>query len=161
MTMQSNFAPEEWSNLLTAPVRAGMFISFSSFALTDSVKEMTAVAKALVRAAEQDPANELMGALFAEFKQNQKLAAPQSKSEDIEATKAEHLDSLRNTVALLDEKATPEEALAYKLFINQVAIDAANAAKEGGFLIFGGEQVNDAERAALAELANLLGVQPF
>ena len=41
-----------------------------------------------------------------------------------------------------------------------IAVETSKAGKEGGnFLGWGGEMVNDAERAALKEVAQVLGIQ--
>ena len=39
-----------------------------------------------------------------------------------------------------------------------MSVKAANAAKEGGFLGFGGEKVSENEKVALQEIAGQLGV---
>jgi hypothetical protein len=70
------------------------------------------------------------------------------------------LEILRSVVQLLDTKATPEEAAGYKRWLLQIATTVAQAGKEDqGFLGRGGVQVNDAERAALQDIATLLGVK--
>lgn len=51
----------------------------------------------------------------------------------------------------------PEDAAAYRAMLINVAERTAGAAKEGGFLGIGGEQVNDKERAVIEELRALLG----
>ncbi len=60
---------------------------------------------------------------------------------------------------LLDQKALPDEVLAYKQMLMQVAERAANAAKEGGFLGFGGVKVSEAEQTFLNELSRMLKIQ--
>jgi hypothetical protein len=68
---------------------------------------------------------------------------------------------LRAASALLDAKASPDEAAGFKEWLVRIAMVAAQAGKEDqGFLGRGGVLVNDAERAALAEVESLLGVQP-
>jgi hypothetical protein len=71
------------------------------------------------------------------------------------------LGILRSAVTLLDAKATPEEAAGFKGWLMQIATKVAEAGKEDqGFLGRGGVLVNDAERAALQEIATVLGVEP-
>lgn len=62
-------------------------------------------------------------------------------------------------MSLLDQKALPDEVLAYKQMLMQVAERAANAAKEGGFLGFGGVKVSEAEQTFLNELSRMLKIQ--
>ena len=57
--------------------------------------------------------------------------------------------------ALLDAKA-PADAAAFKSWLQSIAQHTAEAAKEGGFLGFGGVQVSDAEKATVAEISSAL-----
>jgi hypothetical protein len=59
---------------------------------------------------------------------------------------------------LLNRKA-PGEAEGVKRWLLGTAQQAAEAAREGGFLGIGGVKVSDAEKAALAEVAQVLGVK--
>jgi hypothetical protein len=68
---------------------------------------------------------------------------------------------LGRVVALLDAKATLEEASGYKGWLMDIARVVAQAGKEDqGFLGRGGVLVNDAERATLESIARTLGVEP-
>lgn len=71
------------------------------------------------------------------------------------------MDTLRSVGELLDARATAEEAAGYRDWLMRIARTVAAAGKEDqGFLGRGGVQVNEAERAALAEIAGVLGVDP-
>ena len=67
------------------------------------------------------------------------------------------LDDSRDIANLLKEKASAGEAAEYKAWAMSVAENVAKAAKEGGFLGFGGEQVSAGEKTLFAELASTLG----
>jgi hypothetical protein len=68
------------------------------------------------------------------------------------------METLRSVAALLDAKAAPEDAVAYKGWLMRLATIVARAGKEDqGFLGRGGVLVNSAEQAALAAIANALG----
>lgn len=70
------------------------------------------------------------------------------------------MDTLRAVTGLLDAKATPDEATGYKGWLLRIAQVAAEAGKEDqGFLGMGGVKVNDAERAVLQEIAEVLGIE--
>lgn len=70
------------------------------------------------------------------------------------------MDTLRSVVKLVDRKASPDEAAGFKAWLMRIASVAAEAGKEDqGLLGFGGVQVNEAERAALQAIANVLGVE--
>jgi hypothetical protein len=64
---------------------------------------------------------------------------------------------VQEVLTLLGQKASPEEVAAYKQMVSTVAERTANAAKEGGFLGFGGERVSAAEHAFLDQLKGVLG----
>jgi hypothetical protein len=57
----------------------------------------------------------------------------------------------------LAAKATPEEAAAFRAWLKKAAQDAANAAKEGGFMGIGAERVSSGEQQMLDEIDKVLG----
>lgn len=162
MTTKSAFTAEEWNALLQGPMNAAMFIAVADpGGIIGPIKEMYSAAKEIAKAAQKPAANELMGALLAEFKdrESMKQARPEFSSKtDIELLKSEIRAELQQTAQTVDEKATTEEATEYKEWLYQIGNQTAKAAKEGSFLGFGGVRVSEAETAALKELANLLGV---
>jgi len=58
----------------------------------------------------------------------------------------------------VSQKATAEEASAYKAMLISVAEKTAQASKEGGFLGFGGTRVSSAEQSFLNEVKTQLGI---
>jgi hypothetical protein len=69
----------------------------------------------------------------------------------------EILDELREVNRLVSEKATTEDAAAMRDLLMDAAQEAANAAKEGGFMGFRAEQVSQGEKDMLAQLRSTLG----
>ncbi len=70
------------------------------------------------------------------------------------------LAQLGQIADLLDRKSDPAEAAGYKRWVLNAATMASQAAKEGaGFLGRGGVVVNEAEEAALAQIAAALRLQ--
>ncbi len=70
------------------------------------------------------------------------------------------LGIVRSAVAAVGARATSDEASAYRAWLLGIATVVAKAGKEDqGFLGSGGVMVNDAERAALTELAGMLGLE--
>ena len=65
----------------------------------------------------------------------------------------------RQVVALVDSKAKPQVAQEFKQWLVAVAQKVAEAAKEGGFLGFGGTQVSEQEAATIKELSTALAVK--
>jgi hypothetical protein len=65
------------------------------------------------------------------------------------------LSQLGEVSRLLDAKA-PQDAEPFKAWLRGISQNVADAAKEGGFLGFGGVQVSDAEKATLADINKTL-----
>jgi hypothetical protein len=63
---------------------------------------------------------------------------------------------LREVSAILNAKA-PQEAPAFKAWLQTISQNVAKASSEGGFLGIGGVQVSDAEKATLADISKALG----
>src|SRR5688500_8619417 len=68
------------------------------------------------------------------------------------------LDELSRANEIINAKATPEEADAFRAWIMECAQRAADAAKEGGFMGFHAERVSQGEKDMLAQLGSALGV---
>ncbi len=66
---------------------------------------------------------------------------------------------LASVAELVDAHAAADEAIGYKQWLVKVAnVTAKGAVEDKGFLGFGGVQVNDAERAAITEVSDVLGL---
>ena len=162
MANKASFTPEEWVLLLESPMMAGMAVSAAEpSGLFGMLKESFATGKLLVQAKSDASANELVKAVAADYEtaEGRKAASEGLKAKlgggqpgDI---KAKALDALRQVAALLAAKA-PADAAAYKAWLAHISQNVAEAAKEGGFLGFGGVQVSDAEKATLAEISAAL-----
>ena len=83
---------------------------------------------------------------------------PTERPQDLAQAKSQALDACREVAALLGRKA-PGEAEGFKRWLLGAAQRAAEASKEGGFLGIGGVRVSEAEKTALAEVAQALGVK--
>ncbi len=153
MTTKAEFNAEEWQQVTEGPALAGFITATAQRGGT--IRETVSMAKAFAEAKKEHGTNDLVG----------EVAASVPKIERERFTSAEQLrssglDQLRGVVALLEQKATPEEVDAYKRFTLAVAEAAAEADKSGGVLGIGGERVTDAEREALAAIAEALGTEP-
>ena len=67
------------------------------------------------------------------------------------------LDELRGVNELVTAKATAQEVEAFRRWLVAAAQAAADAAKEGGFLGFGAEQVSAGEQRMLDQVRAALG----
>ena len=158
MTTKSDYTDEEWAALVRAPIVAGMAISIADpGGPIEMTKEVMATLRA-VTAPETDA--ELVTNVSREvaaLAQQRVNPAGDFKPKGTMAGQ-QVLDELRKVNEILNEKSTPDEAAAFRTWLMSAAQQAADAAKEGGFLGFGAEQVSEGEREMLDRLASTLGV---
>ena len=146
MTTKADFNAEEWSQVLEGPPTAGMIVITAQRGGT--IRESIELGKAYAEARRNQGSSELLDAIVAEQPQ-----IDSSRYKSAEELRENGLGRLREAVELLEQKATPDEVDDYKRFVVSLAERAAAAHKEGGFLGVGGEEVSEAERAALDEIA--------
>jgi len=159
MTSKADFTEEEWTRLKRAPFVAGMAISLADpGGPIEAVKETSATLKA-VRAAENGDRGELPGAIarevVAEAAHRQNPLGGFKPSSGASAG-VEILDELGEVNRILSEKASPEDAAATREWLLDAAKEAANAAKEGGFMGFHAERVSQGEQGMLDRLNEVL-----
>lgn len=159
MTGKADFTEEDWIRLKRGPFVAGMAISLADpGGPIELVKETAATVKAVQAAATSGEHGELVTALAQDAVADTKMR--QNPLQDFKPKGAlaaqEILDELTAVNQLVSEKATPEEADAYRAWLKAAAQDAANAAKEGGFLGFHAERVSEGEQRMLHKLAEVL-----
>jgi hypothetical protein len=144
MTEKTNFTAEEWTLILEGPPSAGMIVVTAQRG--GSFRESIAMAKAYVEARKHHGESELLDEIVAA-----KPERDHTRYHSVDELKQAGLKHLRDAVALLEQKATPQEVEDYKTFILTLADKVANAHREGG------QTVSDAERAAINEIADALG----
>ena len=159
MTSKADFSEQEWMRLKRAPFVAGMAISLADpGGPIELVKETAATLKTVRDAAESGGRGELVDAVAQEvFAEAQQRKNP---LHDFRAKGAlagqEILEELAEANRVVSAKATPEEAGAFRDWLQTAAQEAANAAKEGGFLGFHAERVSEGEQRMLDKLAEVL-----
>ena len=151
MTTKADFNAEEWSLLLEGPPTAGMIVI--SAERGGMLRESISVGQAYAEARQQEGPSELLDAIVSE----QPQLDPSRYRGSVEDLRTAGLQRLREAVAVLEERATPEEVDDYRRFVLSVAERAAQAHKEGGFLGVGEQRVSERERAALDEIAATIG----
>ena len=159
MTTKEAFTEEEWSRLKRAPFIAGMAISLADpGGPIEAIKETAAALKTVTGAAESGEHGELVGALAAQVTaEARERKNPLTGFKPRGATAGQEiLDELRAVNAIVSEKATAEEADAYRGWLLAAARESADAAKEGGFLGFHAERVSEGEQRMLDQLAGVL-----
>jgi hypothetical protein len=145
MTTKAEFNAEEWATVAEGPVVAGMIVVTAQRGGT--LRESLQLGKAYVEARQQHGTSELLDEIV-----SQQPGIDRSRYSSPPELREKGLARLREAVETLKRNATPEEVEDYKGFVVGLAERAAAAHKEGGFLGIGGEEVSDAERAALDEI---------
>ena len=146
MTGKADFTDEEWTLLREAPTSAGMLVIQADRG--GVIRETFSMAKAYTEARREHGASQLLDDIVSEKPEvdRTRVASPGE-------LRANLLQHIRDAVGLLSEKATPEELTEYRRFLTNVASRVAEAHREG-FLGMSGERVSDAERQALADIAD-------
>jgi hypothetical protein len=144
MTGKADFTEEEWKLILEGPPSAGLIVVSAQRGGT--FREAFAIGKAYTEARKQHGDSELLDEIVAA-----KPERDHTRYHSYDELKQAGLQHLRDAVALLEQKATPEEVEGYRRFVLDLSERVANAHREGG------EQVSEAERAAIGEISASLG----
>src|SRR5580704_14379507 len=144
MTSKSDFTTEEWQLILEAPPSAGMIVVTAQRG--GSFRETIAMAKAYAEARQQHGKSELLDDIVAA-----KPERVHTHYHSAEELKQHGLQHLRDSVALLEKKAAPEEVEEYRRFIVTLSHKVAAAHREHGV------EVSEAEQAAIDQITEALG----
>lgn len=151
MTTKRDMNAEEWATLAEAPMLAGLRVVAAERGGT--IRESLALGRVYAEARGRQGDSELLDELIA-APPTMDVNGLRERGGDLASLASERV---RAAVAIVDAKATPEEARAFRDFILTVAEAVANANREGGFIGIGGKPVSESEQAALDELRSLLG----
>jgi hypothetical protein len=143
MTSKADFTPEEWQLVLEAPPSAGMIVVTAQHG--GSFRETIAMAKAYVEARQQHGKSELLDDIVAA-----KPERDHTHYHSLGDLKQAGLEHLRESVLLLEDKATPEEVDEYRRFIVTLSQRVAAAHREHG------KDVSEAEQAAINDITDVL-----
>jgi len=144
MTGKADFTEDEWKLVLEAPPSAGLIVVTAQKGGT--FRETIAMAKAYAEARQQHGESELLDEIAAG-----KPERDHTHYHSPDELRQGGLQHLRDAVALLETKATPDEVNEYRRFILTLADKVANAHREHG------QSVSDAEQQAIAEITTALG----
>src|SRR4051794_25163457 len=144
MTAKADFTEEEWQKVLEAPPSAGLIVVTAQKGGT--FRETFAMGKAYAEARQQHGASQLLDEIV-----SAKPERDHTRYHSTEELKEAGLQHLRDAIAVLDSKATPEEVEEYRRFVIALAERVANAHREGGVA------VSEAEQAAIDEISAALG----
>ena len=157
MTTRSDYTEEEWRRLVRAPLVAGLAISLAD---PGGPIEATREVVASLRAMQSPPADgQLLREIAGEVQSlTQRRANPLDDFRIQPGAMAgqQVLDELAEVDRILRTKADAAEAEAFGRWLVAAAQAAADAAKEGGFLGFGAEQVSAGEQAMLDRIREIV-----
>lgn len=171
MTTKNSFTEQEWTLLKSGLLDAGRYLVLADpIAKSDLTKEARAIggyfSDLRSQAERTGLQNELLQSLLLDGDASQQSSdlsvwsMPNLASDEMANAKRSTLESIEKAGALLDAKATPEEAKEIKVRMYELAGITAGAAKEGSFMGVGGVRVTLAEKAALDDVARVLKVNP-
>jgi hypothetical protein len=164
MANKQSFTPEEWAKVAESVMLAGLAVTAADpSGLFGTLKESFASVSTLMQAKSDAGASELIKALVADFETSEGRAALRDKLKErfkgakpADITK-HSIEALAEVGKIVDAKA-PGDAAAFKEWLHGISVKVAEAAKEGGFLGFGGVQVSDAEKATVDQVGKALGI---
>jgi hypothetical protein len=147
MTTRADFTEQEWEQVLEGPTSAGVVVISAQRGGT--LRETISIAKAYTEARQQHGQSELLDEIVAA-----KPEIDHTRYGSMDELKEHSFGHLRDAVALLDRKATPQELDEYKRFVVTLAEKVARAHRESGR---DQDPISDAEHAALDQIKEALG----
>jgi hypothetical protein len=147
MTTKSDFSTEEWELVLEAPPSAGMIVVTAQRGGT--FRETIAMAKAYAEARQQHGESELLDEIVAA-----KPERDHTHYHSPEELKQHALEHVRDSIAVLERKATPAEVDEYRGFIVTLTHRVAAAHRENG------QDVSPSEQAAIDDITAAMSAGP-
>lgn len=161
MSTQDKYTAEQWAEVMAAPMVAGSLIMMSDMGITSVLGETKAMTEAMLKGDVPAGAKDLVASISAAVQGGQKVeipSAPEGINKDPAQAKAWMMDQVNSAVAAVSANGDAAEVAGYKQYVYNVALAAAEAAKEGGFMGIGGKRVSEKEQAALDALKADLGI---
>ena len=149
MTAKDDFTAEEWELILGGPPSAGLLVATAQRGGT--FRETFSIAKAYAEARRGHGDSQLLDEIAAA-----KPEMDHTRYHSLEELQQHTLERLREAVAVLERKATPQEADEYGQFVVEIAEHVAEAHREG-ILGLTGERVSESEREAVEKVKQALG----
>jgi NADH dehydrogenase FAD-containing subunit len=152
----AGYEPEELETLAAAVMVSGTAVSMAEMGVVSTLLETAVLGKELAGAPEKYPNNRVIQALFSHHAKRKK-ATQQLKKIELNPKNAISIavEQIKAAIAILSEKATPDEIREYKEFIYACCDQVANAAGDG--LLGRGQRVSPEETQALEMLKGALG----
>jgi hypothetical protein len=163
MLTKNDFSAPDWNTLRDTEYLVGFATAMAGASGLGTLKELIALSQGIIQ-------NQASGvALIRDLTATGEMQAAQgSLKQSFGGQQAKPtsdtlrrlaLDGVRSSLAILGSKASQEEIDAYRRLLYGIADKVANAAREGGFLGFGGTRVSEGERSFLNELRSILQLE--
>ena len=163
MLTKNDFSVTDWVTLRDSPYLVGLATLMAGSSGLGTIKESIAIAQGVMEnqtsafafirdstgRAEMEAAHASLRTMF-------------SGSEDKrskETVQRVALEQVRKSLSLLSGTASTEETDAWRKMLYGIAEKVANAAREGGFLGFGGTLVSEGEQSFLNQLRDTLQLE--
>jgi hypothetical protein len=147
---KSDFTVDEWDLFRKIPMLTGLVVMSASPSGPIGIYRESLAASEVLRTGLDVAQSELMRVLAEDLKSN--VSMHKMDSESAEGIRAAGLAGCRELSNILRAKASEEEAVEFKCWLTTLARKVAEAAREGGFLGFGGKQVTPEEEAILDQI---------
>jgi hypothetical protein len=166
MSTMTDYTQDEIDKLMAAPMLVSMYVMGSSLSgPVGLVREMMAGVQTAIDAGKQAAPDSLFYTLWSEEnmkiqqdKVKQETKASTEGAQNMDEAKGKMLGDIKTSLTIISAKGSPEEVDTFKRLIGDVARNVADAAKEGGFMGIGGVQVNEAERQAMRDIHDAMGM---
>jgi hypothetical protein len=163
MLTKNDFSPADWTTLQEVPHLVGFATLLAGSSGLGTVKESIAIAQGIMEGQSSDVplVRDLTNRVTMQEAQRsmRDTLGGQDAMTSKDQLKSLALERVAAMMSLLDQKGTPEETSAVREWLYGIAEKVAQAAREGGFLGFGGTQVSEDEQAFLTELRTALQLQ--
>lgn len=144
MSGKADFTEQEWETILEGPTSAGLLVSAAQRGGT--FRESFAMAKAFADARQAHGESQLLDEIV-----SRRPKVDHARAHSSEELRERSLQHIRDAMALLRGKASPQELEEYRQFVISLAERVAGAKTEAG-----DEAVSDSERAAIDEIRQAL-----
>ena len=173
MSIKDKFNEDEWFLLSATPALIGASMSAAEGSgVIGTVKELTASMRATVAALKDYPDSELIQALLekaenwdqakekiSDYRTRAKSRIETDGPQSADDLQQRMLDDVAASLALVDQRCSEADAKVYREWSLKIANAVASAAKEGGFMGFGGTRLSQREQQLLNRIETALGVQ--
>ena len=173
MSLRDEFNDDEWFLLSSTPAMiAAAMSSAAPSGVIGTIKEMTAGMRGTIEGRTQHADSALIQELLEkaenwdeakdkakDYRERSRARLEGAGIDSRERLHEQIIADCKTASSLVDGRCSEGDATAYKSWVIEIARDVAHAAREGGFLGFGGTQFSPEEQVMLARIEAALGAE--